>query len=162
MRAAIALLVVATATTLDAAEWRHTRPQPASPERFSLHIEAMCGDTIDTAEASLQRMAAIGRVSASVPMTPARLAQLFELVEAAQLFEYPAYFNPPFEGGFAVPYPIYKIRVQVATRRHEFEWHAMGTTTPDAQRLSRFVRAAYEVFRAEPAVKALPPGRPCI
>ncbi len=122
----------------------------------------MCGDTIDTAGASLQRMASAGPVSASVPMTAVRMAQLFELVEAAQLFEYPARFNPPFEGGFAVPYPIYRIRVQLAGRRHEFEWHAMGIATPEATRLSQFVRAAYAVFQAEPAVQSLPPGRPCL
>ena len=162
MRAFIAILLVATSARVHAAEWRGVRAQSAAPADFALHIEAMCGDTIDTTGASLQRMTSAGPVSASVPMTAVRMAQLFELVEAAQLFAYPARYNPPFEGGFAVPYPIYKIQVQLAGRRHEFEWHAMGIATPEAKRLSQFVRAAYAVFQAEPAVQGLPPGRPCI
>ena len=136
--------------------------QPSVPTDFALRIESMCGDTVDTAKALVQRMTSAGPVEASVPMTPDRLIQIFQSVETARLFEYPAYFNPPFEGGFTVPYPQYKIRVQVKGRVHEVEWHAMRVASPEAERLSQFVRAVYAVFRAVPAVQALPPGAPCI
>jgi hypothetical protein len=140
-----------------------TQSHVAPPSDFALHIEVGCGDTIDTSTETLRRITMNnGEVQATVPMTAARLLTLHQLVDVAHLFEYPAYYNPPFEGAFSVPYPQYKIRVQVAGRRHEIEWHAMRIVTPDAEFLAAFVREAYAVFRSEPAVQALPLGAPCL
>ena len=133
------------------------------PTNFVLFIAAVCGDTIDTEVGELRRTVAVGQIaSAKISVDEARRRELFRLASATRLFDYPARYNPPFEGGFAVPYPQYTIRVVAGERRHEIRWEAMRIATPDAERLSRFVRAVYDMFRTEPTVQALPPGLPCM
>ena len=100
-----ALLVFGAAWLWGALPSHPSTPQgpAASAGDFALHIEVVCGDTIDTATETLRRQTmSNGEVVARVPMTPARLQALSQLVGAARLSEYPSYYNPPFEGGFAV------------------------------------------------------------
>jgi len=100
-------------------------------------------------------------VRATVPLEPAKRAQLFRMVTDARLFDYSTKYNPPWEGGFVVPYPHYTIRVVAAGRQHTIGWGAIRVPNAEAQRLSEFIQAAYAMFRQEPAVLALPAAQPC-
>lgn len=138
--------------------------QAEPPMDFALYLETDCpADTIDTSAGEFRRRVGLNEVAtASVPLDPAKRAELFRLVTGARLFEYPEKFNPPWEGGFTVPYPHYTIRVVAAGRKHAISWGAIRVPNAEAQRLSQFIRAAYELFRQDPAVRALPPALPCM
>ncbi len=138
--------------------------QAEPPTDFALYVSTDCpGDTIDTRAGEFRRRVGPNdTASAPVQMTPAFRTELFRLVSAARLFDYPADFNPPWEGGFSVPYPTYTIRVEADGRQHAIRWGAIRIPNAEAQRLSDFVRAAYALFRQEPAVRALPPASPCL
>ena len=90
------------------------------------------------------------------------MRQLFRLVADAQLFEYPTGFVPPdWEDPQSSSYTTYYIWVRAGGRTHTIQWGARAARTIAARRLFTFVRAAYDVFRTDDRVKALPPPVPC-
>lgn len=157
---ALLALFVATMSAWDSRLIAQAEP----PADFALYLETDCpADTVDTSAGEFRRRVGVNEVmTAAVPLDPARRAELFELVTVARLFEYPSKFNPPWEGGFSVPYPHYTIRVVAGGRQHAISWGAIRVPNEEARRLSSFIRAAYELFRQDPAVRALPPALPCL
>lgn len=138
--------------------------QTAPPGDFALYLETDCpGDTIDTQRGEFRRRVGPDEVvTAAVPLDPVMRADLFRLVTEARLFEYPATFNPPWTGGFSVPYPHYTIRVASNGREHSIQWGAIRVPNEEARRLAEFIGAVYRLYRALAPVRALPPAVPCL
>jgi hypothetical protein len=138
--------------------------EPAVPADFELRINANCpSESFDTKSGVFLRLVSGGyEASAQVPMAPDTVRQLFRLVADAQLFEYPTVFVPPdWDGPLISPYTTYHIWVRAGGRTHTIQWGARAARTIEAKRLFAFVRAAYDVFRTDDRVKALPPPVPC-
>jgi len=136
----------------------------AVPADFELRVSAVCpSESFDTKNGVFLRLVSGGyEASAKVPMTPETVRQLFRLVADAQLFEYPTVFVPPdWDGPLSSAYTTYYIWVRAGGRTHTVRWGARAARTTEAKRLFTFVRAAYDVFRTDDRVKALPPPAPC-
>ena len=138
--------------------------QTTPPNDFALYLETDCpADTIDPKVGEFRRRVGLNEiVTAAVPLDPSTRADLFRLVNDARLFEYPAKFNPPWTGGFSVPYPHYTIRVLSNGREHTIQWGAIRVPNEDARRLNDFVGAVNRLYRALPPVRALPAALPCL
>ncbi len=138
--------------------------QSEAPSDLALFLDTDCpADTVDTESGTFtRRVWDRGVTTVRVAFDSEKRAALWRLIEAVRLFDYPAEFAPRFEGGFSVPFPHYTIRVRANGRRHTIRWGAVAVPNAEAERLGRFIRAAYELFRGDPAVRALSSAAPCM
>jgi hypothetical protein len=164
MRTKAAALISAVAFSTGIGVALRASTQTTTPDDFALYLETDCpADAIDTKVGEFRRRVGLNElVTAAVPLDAATRAGLFRLVSDARLFEYPAKYNPPWTGGFSVPYPHYTIRVVSNGREHTIQWGAIRVPNEDARRPSDFIGAVYRLYRGLPPVQALPAALPCL
>ncbi len=138
-------------------------PAGEPPKDFAVHIVfGQCwNESIDTAKGVFTRTIRPGiSRTAQVELIPEHRRRLYALVVEADLFGYPATFEPT--GATTVeelPASDFRIEVWSNGRHHVIEWVDHGSLQPDANRLRAMLRAVRALFLELPAVQRLPPSQ---